>query len=285
VREWEPGRLDANAHVLWSSQALCVSVFGSIAESPHRDELVATILTEAGVGLGPSGSATLDCEVRNEWGLLRERGGKHPTCPDVLVSWPDAVMTIESKFTEQLDGCGQLKPSRRTFIVDGKPTRMRGAACSGNYEPRSDLTRKMDADVSCRLTVAEGGREARRYWELAPRLFKPECIETPQRPCPFARTYQLMWNLSFAAAWAERGELSDFGLLLAYVGDAPNAAKSEALFRKFRGMLLPSVAERVGSITYERIAKVLGASGRPEDGRLRTWIAARLSEGLATHYG
>ena len=81
---------------------------------------------------------------------------------------------------------------------------------------------------------------------------------------PFARTYQLMRNLSFAAAWAERGELSDFGLLLAYVGDAPN----EALFRRFRGMLLPSVAERVGSITYERIAKVLGASGRPEDGRL-----------------
>jgi hypothetical protein len=37
-------------------------------------------------------------------------------------------------------------------------------------------------------------------------------------------------------------------------------------------MLLPSVAERVGSITYERIAKVLGASGRPEDGRLRAWI-------------
>jgi hypothetical protein len=86
VRDWEPGRLDANAHVPWSSHALCVSVFGSIAEVHHRDELVGSILAAADVKLRPTGAATLECEVRNQWELLRDRAGT--TRPAPMCSQP-----------------------------------------------------------------------------------------------------------------------------------------------------------------------------------------------------
>jgi hypothetical protein len=187
------------------------------------------------------------------------------------------VLTIESKFTEPLDGCGQLKANERTFIVEGRPTRRRGAACSGNYEPGPDLTGKTAAP--CRLMVPEGRREARRYWDLAPRLFEQGCIEAPQRSCPFARTYQLMRNLSFAAAWAAREGRPDFGFVLVSVGAASNAAKSEALFEAFREMLLPSVrsaSARSGTSESPRCSALLGVwrmSGSPHGSKAASPMA------------
>lgn len=53
--------------------------------------------------------------------------------------------------------------------------------------------------AACRLTVQDGARRARRYWEVAPSLFRPETLSVP-RPCPFASDpYQLMRNLAFAS--------------------------------------------------------------------------------------
>jgi hypothetical protein len=281
VRDWDAHRLDANAHVKHSSQALCISVFGTIAANQHRKELTQEILREAGVLLVVADEPNLECEVRDDWELLRERGGQHSTCPDVLITWPDVVLTVESKFTERPDACGQPKPRRRTVDAGGEMRKAVVAACSGNYEPGSDLVTSSLAP--CRLTVKDGPREARRYWEIAPRLFRPEVIKSPQKPCPFADgRYQLMRNLGYAAAWAERAGLADFGFLLAYAGGWRRAAETKEVYEKFHAMLLPDVVGRVGSITYEQIAALLRHSGDRDGIALADWIDERLCEGMAS---
>jgi hypothetical protein len=157
-------------------------------------------------------------------------------------------------------------------------------ACNGNYEVGSDLATGTDAP--CRLTLPERNRAARRYWELAPLLFRQDAITTPQRPCPFAdRRNQLMRNLAFAAAWAERGGLSEFGMVLAYVGRAPRAAETRDVYERFKSMLLPAAATCVGVITYEEIAAVLRATGDPDDADLARWIDRRIDDGLASAQG
>jgi hypothetical protein len=275
VEGWGLDRLDSNAHVVHSSQALCLSVFGTIAESERCAELMQLVLSEAGIaGISrSSGTPTIECEVRDDWQLLRERGGRHSTCPDVLVTWDDAVLTLESKFTERLDRCSQVKRRKRR---NDQGATMPVPACTGNYEAGSDLI--TDSPEPCRLTIVDGQREPRRYWEIASSLFLPEVVCAPQRPCPFADgRHQLMRNLCYAAALADRRGVDVFGFVLVHSRAAGSSAGG--VFDRFRRMLLPDVADRVGSVTYERIAELLGASASSEDIRLSEWLSERLRRG------
>lgn len=276
VASWADGRLEPRSNVAWSSQALCVSVFGTIAERPSRRELMSQILREARVELRADDEPTLECEVRGRRDLLNEYGGSNPTCPDVLVRWPTAVLTIESKFTEHLGPCGQIELSRR----QGR-RKIRPGACSGNHGEGSDL--RTQTTAACRLTVPEnegrrGHRSPRRYWEVGSMVFRREVVALPSSPCPFADgKYQLMRNLCFAAALAEAEGLPRFGLLLAHVGAAPSARDSAEEYREFRDLLLPAMMSRVGAITYERIGEILRCSGETE---LADWLDVRLAAGL-----
>jgi hypothetical protein len=252
---------------------LCISVFGTIAESPRRAELMQQILGEADIDLRPAGDPKLCCEVRGRRDVRNEIGGSNATCPDVLVNWPGLVLTIESKFTEHLSPCGQVDLRRRGGRVFIGPKK-----CSGNHEVGSDLRTKTEA--ACRLTIPEneggrGYRSPRRYWEVGQRLFRPEVLQPPRSPCPFADgKYQLMRNLCFAAALAEQSSPQrDFAFLLAHVGAAAAAAESIADFAEFQAMLLPKVALRVGAITYKQILEVLCANGEDE---LAEWLDGRL---------
>ncbi|MFN2469718.1 MAG: hypothetical protein ABR583_01785 [Gaiellaceae bacterium] len=163
--------LEDRSNVVWASQALCISVFGTIAESSNRGELMRRILAAARIGVDPAGEPDLRCEVRGRRDVLNEFGGANATCPDVLVEWPTLTLTIESKFTEHLGPCGQIALRRGksgTTIVAKK--------CSGDHETGSDLGTKTAA--ACRLTVPEnegrrGYRSPRRYWEVAGSLFRP----------------------------------------------------------------------------------------------------------------
>lgn len=270
--------LEARSSVPWSSQALCISVFGTIAESANRAALMQSILAAAGVDVNVAGDPEVLCEVRGRRDLLNEIGGSNATCPDVLVEWPGLTLTIESKFTEHLSPCGQidLRLSKGSREIHPK-------TCSGNHETGSDLKTKTDA--ACRLTIAEnegrrGYRSPRRYWEVGSRLFGAEVIEPPREPCPFADgKYQLMRNLCFASALAEsQSPTKGHAFVLAYVEGAPSAADSVADFAAFREMLLAAEAARVGSITYETISDVLASAGEAE---LAGWVRRRLQDGLA----
>jgi hypothetical protein len=105
--------LEDRSKVLWSSQALCISVFGTLAECDRRDDLINAILATAGLEVEPKGQPDVCCEVRGRRRLLNEIGGSNPTCPDVLAEWPALVLTVESKFTEHLGTCGQISLHRK----------------------------------------------------------------------------------------------------------------------------------------------------------------------------
>jgi hypothetical protein len=60
IANWENGRLEARSHVPWSSQALCISVWGAIAESERRLAILSDILRSAGVELAEAGATPGD---------------------------------------------------------------------------------------------------------------------------------------------------------------------------------------------------------------------------------
>jgi hypothetical protein len=269
--------LEERSNVPWSSQALCISVFGAIAESPARAELMQQTLTAAGVSVQPEGDPELLCEVRGRRDVLNEIGGSNATCPDVLVEWPSLTLTIESKFTEHLSPCGQIDLRQRQGRTEIRPKK-----CSGNHELGSDLRTRTDA--ACRLTVPEnegrrGYRSERWYWKVGAGLFRQDVLAPPRSPCPFADgKYQLMRNLCFAAALAAKhSSRHDFAFVLAYVGQAKSASGSEADFAAFHEMLLPEAAARTGAITYEKIAAMLKENGQ---GELAEWVDERLRAGV-----
>jgi hypothetical protein len=266
VAQWEKGRLEARSAVLHSSQTLCISVFGALDGHPKGAEIIAAICEASGVVV-PRSTPHIECEVRSHPDLLNEYGTSNPTSPDVLVRWPRYVLAVESKFREQLGHCGQVKKT--------------DPACSGRHEPGSDLRTKTDA--ACRLTIREGRRTPRLYWEVGKRVFQPEILAMPRSPCPFADgNYQLMRNMTFAAAYASKHGLADFGFIVAYVGAAPSAKKhtSQQVY-VFKHMLLPELRDHFGAISYERISIIAREHGEE---RLSDWIDCRLRDGLASRY-
>ncbi len=274
IADWEPGRLERRSYVTWSSQALCISVWGAIAESSRRRAIVTDVFEAAGVELALDDEPAIECEVRGRRDVLNEYGGSNPTCPDVVISWPRAVVTVESKFTEHLGGCSQVKP-KQMRTPDG-PTR-RAAACSGNHEIGSDLRTKTEA--ACRLTIKEGNRSPRLYWQIGAALFRADVLAAPRRPCPFrGGSYQLMRNICFAQRLAELERRSSAGFLLAYVEGARSAHETQQTFGEFTAMLRDDVRPRAGAISYERIAEIVRQHDAAE---LAGWIKRRISAGIA----
>jgi hypothetical protein len=274
VANWTTGRLEERSAVIYSSQVLCISVFGALDGHPRGTPILRAIGAAAGIDL-PVDAPSIVCEDRSHPNILNEKGrGSIPTSPDVLVRWPSFVLAVESKFREGLGPCGQ---TRRRY------TKSRGnepPACTGDHARGSD--RKTGTNAACRLTSWDGDREPRRYWEVAGRLFRQEVLAIPKRPCPFADgRYQLMRNLCFAAEFASIETFSGFSFLLAYVGGSPSAGHTRELAREFRQMLLPDVRSRFGTVTYEQIAEIAATQGETKLGQ---WISTRLRAGLAAEY-
>jgi hypothetical protein len=249
-------------------------VFGALDRHPRGRDILRAIGATAAVEL-PASEPVIVCEDRSHPEVLNEKGGRSiPTSPDVLVRWPGFVLTVESKFREGLGPCGQTK-SRKTK-THGKED----PACTGDYAPGSD--RKTETDAACRLTIWDGKREPRRYWEVAERLFRPAVLEVPSRPCPFADgRYQLMRNITFASEFARLNDLQGFAFLVAYVAGSPSAMHTETLAAEFADMLLPDARTRFGLVSYEAIASIV-AQHRYQ--ALAIWLTQRIADGLGAQY-
>ena len=282
AEHWALGRLEARAASRNSSQALCVSVFETIArrERKARDSLLNSLLTAAGILARDTHDAAVSAEVRQHRELLNELGGGTPTALDGLITWATGVVTVESKFTEPtFERCGQTRPAKVTpkdARFDASDPTRRLPNCSGEHRVGSDLkpsTAKLEA--TCRLTVQDGRRTPRRYWDVAPSLFAPTIYHVPRSPCPFASsTYQLMRNLAFAHAWAGKHGLPDWSFLVMIVDASPKAQELRRQVRAFRDTLLPNVAPRVATLSYEQAANVLAARGETD---LGAWIRNRIT--------
>lgn len=256
-----------------SSQALCVSVWGTLAAHRQRARIVSEVFEAAGLDLGPLRGPSIRCEAGAGGELatlLNETGGNAtPTCVDALVEWAGGVVAVESKFTEPSFGaCGQTQP--RTDRPPGaKGTVLKlAAACSGRYGTGSD--QKTGTRAPCRLQTWDGDRAPRLYWQIAWEAFAPEVLVPDGRPCPFAEpAFQLMRNLLLARAKAspharriDRAQAPivaqrEWGLLVAHVEGHPNAAAHRREVEEFRDLLLDDVRRRVGIVSYEQIVPIL----------------------------
>jgi hypothetical protein len=283
---WSRGRLESRAGRPHSSQALCVSVLETIASrAPHtRAALIQAIAAEAGLTVPVGHAVEVAAEVREHREVLGETGAGMPTSLDGLVHWSGGVLTIESKFCEvEFGACGQIK----TAIVKPPDPRAKGRAagraaanCTGRHEVGSD-TKPSTADLKaeCRLTIADGRRAPRRYWEVAPYLFLPEILTTP-RKCPFASdAFQLMRNVGFAHEWPRPPTGGWFGTLICLVDRSPHAADLRERVTRFRALLRPEFRTRVGMVSYERIADVLSAHG---EAKLGAWVCQRIADVAAS---
>lgn len=221
---------------------------------------------------------TIEAKVREHRSILGEIGGGTPTALDGLVLGSHSVLTIESKFTEPEFGrCGQTQRStisRRDIRFDPAFSKSKAINCTGDHAVGSDLKSTTAAHSrACRLTVQDGGRKPRRYWDIAPDVFKPELLE-PGRRCPFATdAYQLMRNVCFAHEWAKQKGLADYGFLVLLVDGSPKAAVLRARVDAFRTMLLTDSAIRIGVTSYEDVAGVLEEGGETT---LARWLRRRI---------
>jgi hypothetical protein len=281
VEHWQPGRLEIRSHAIHSSQALCVSLLLTLRQRApkQRTAIIGAVASTAGLTLPTVAPVDIDAEVREHRQLLCEVGGGTPTALDGLVTSANAVLTIESKFTEpEYGSCGQIKLARvratdPRFDIADPIKKFRN--CTGAHAVGSDLKPTTTAlAAACRLTVKDGRRQPRRYWDVAPHLFQPSVLQTP-RPCPFASdAYQLMRNLAFAHEWAAKNELPWFGFLVALVDGAPKAKVLRDRVADFKQLLLPTIRDQVGVISYQQMADILDDYGEIA---LASWIRERLT--------
>lgn len=260
-----------------SSQALCVSVWGTIAAHRNRTAIIAEVFAAAGLDVGVPAAPNVTCEAGADGGLahlLNETGGNAtPTCVDALIEWPKGTVCVESKLTEaSFGGCSQVL--QRTDRPPGAPgtTIALGKACSGTHEPGSDL--KTGSRAPCRLTTWDGSRAPRLYWSVAWELFRPDVLVPDGRTCPFAGpSFQLMRNLALARARAAPRskrpsreqppvvEHRQWGLLVAHAESHPNARRHRDELDAFCELLLDDVRPRVAMVAYEQVLPILAAHG------------------------
>jgi hypothetical protein len=181
----------------------------------------------------------------------------------VLLLADDAAMCVESKFrVDALEGFG--KCSQAT-----------SGDCKGFHGHGSDA--KQNTDVWCRLTVKDGYRDPRKYWELGCGHFRDEIFleQRPSQVCPFRDTYQLMRNYLTASELARQCEKSYFGV----IGVVPEA-RADAIVKGVRQfkeeVLLPENVDRVAAVLYEDYIEVLD-SGSTDAKMLADFLRARLS--------
>jgi hypothetical protein len=245
-----------------SSQALCLSAWYPLREAEARHEVVKRLLVTSLPAIPPRAGRRWEISVEVSRPELLAEGGGQPSSIDVLLLADDAAVCVESKYlSDALAGFGRCSQFPN--------------ACRGFYGPGSDL--KTESVAPCRLSVADGRREARRYWTVAERLFRNEALGPSREPgsCVLNRSYQLARTLFFAAELARTTNRPHFGAL--GIAPAATAEVIEAQVATFSDhVLLREHAGRVGVAHYERLVKELLESGDEAAAAVGRFVASRL---------
>lgn len=248
-----------------SSQAFCLSAFGTLRSIAARDRILEGLFRHALPGFPrrnrPRRWSIVSEAERPE--LLSEFGTQQATSIDALCVSSDEVVCIESKFVTDaahgFGGCGQF-PSK----------------CAGFRGPGSDA--KKQTRAWCRLENWEERRSPRTYWSFGKTWFRPEIFQQQKAgdTCAFrGSNYQLMRNFLFAAAMAERDKKSHFHVLT--IGPrrfAPVLAEQVATFR--REVLLPEFQDLIAFVDYEEYADLLDAANDPSAAELAEFLRERI---------
>jgi hypothetical protein len=251
-----------------SSQALCLSAWYPLRALEARHEAIERLVTAALPAVEPRAGRRWEVSVEvSRPELLGERGGQ-PSSIDVLLLADDAVVCVESKYLSDAAGgfgrCSQFPDS-----------------CRGFYGPGSD--RKKVSTARCRLGVADGRREARRYWDVAERFFRWQALQPAADvgSCPLNRWYQLARTLFFAAELARLSDRPRFGALGIMPAATAKVVEEQAAGFKDEA-LLPEHAGRVAIAHYERLVEGLLESGDEAAAAVGRFVASRLPAPSAT---
>lgn len=254
-----------------SSQALSIDVFGTLKTFADRDAACAALASAWDLpGAGPW---TISLEFSVGQKLL---GEPTSTQVDALLMSPNAVICVESKFTEREGGgCSQTRTLRRK---GGEPLRQ----CDGNYRRQTNPVNGIEA--RCALTG-----KGIRYWEHIPGLFGLDAA-VDHCPCPFKGSwYQWMRNVVTAHRLAVPGNRTA-AFVLAYASSASErhlpiqnyvATDDWKGFRaQVNAALVKVHATALGEIVSTAQA---GCRGRSREvlSELQEWIGSRVSRAVA----
>lgn len=259
-----------------SSQALCLSAFGSLRAAEFertRNRVVGQF-----VGCAFPSMRTKDRPRRwqieveaEEPQLLSEHGrqGTQPTSIDALVTSSNDVVAVEAKFDRDAhSGFGTCSQYNKGNPASGK--------CAGFVGPGSDIATKTAA--WCRLENWEGLRSPRNYWALGRRFFQSTVFREQRSggACPLrGSNYQLMRNFLFAAAYAQKYGKEHFGVLV--ICPAANDKLLVAQVREFQtAILLPEYVDHVRLFHYEDWIQNLTAHGAQAGQELAAFLRNRM---------
>ena len=254
------------AHLPQSSQAFCVSAFGTLRHLGSCNQVISKFMNTCFLDLvvkrGPR-RWTIELEASRPE-LLGEHGPSQPTSIDALCESSQAVVCVESKF---------LTDARQGF---GGCSQASSGACNGFFGPGSDA--KTGTPAWCRLETWDGARSPRLYWAFGRQYFKPKVFEMQRQStaCPFkGANYQLMRNFLFAAAYAARMRKGFFGVLAL----CPRATSDtiESQLDAFRNEILgQNYQTRVQLAHYEDFIAALESVRDPDARELADFLSGRI---------
>lgn len=225
-----------------SSQALALSVFGTLAMHPSRQLLIDEMVQRMfhwKPSKGDEWQVGLEVNVRRE--LL---GEPRPTQVDVLLRNKASVAALECKFTESGGCCSQTQP-RPSGKHKGK------TQCDGNYHKQVNPVNGKEA--RCALSA-----KGVRYWAYIPKYFD-WANDRDCKPCPFAGpAYQYMRNAVAAARLARRKEPKRAGFGLVYVtGEqfpmSSEVANPDSEWNEFGRHLRPRATLAIEAMSYQQL--------------------------------
>ena len=265
----------AQANSKRSSQSLCVSAIGPLRHEAFgavRNMLLARLVGGAFNTWQSNVIANWSVEIeKRDPDLLNENGGGTPSSLDALLTTPLVAVAVETKFASDaaagFGGCGQ-------YHTQGKTRK-----CVGFYGHGSDLVpRTQAAAAACRLTIADGRRSPRRYWELGQQFFRSKVFaeQTGFERCPFRDSnFQLMRNFLFAAAYAELHRKKYFGVLIVCSKQRDHRLREQ--LAEFRSeIVLPSYDQQVRLVYYEDWIEILTDSGAQVGRDLAKYLKERI---------
>jgi hypothetical protein len=258
IADWANFKWHRYAHLPHSSQAFCISVWGTFACTKGRAvrEVVSRLLRDAEFSRAVERyPARLPAQFESDnRDLLNEYGGTQSHL-DVALPLDDLSVVIESKLTEPLGTCSQKKDRH----------------CSGIYGPGSDL--KLRKENSCRLEYQDGSRTPRLYWQVITPLSRADAYPLG-KPCPFAGSgYQVMRNIAASARQMTTLSKPSWRTIFAF----PAEKETTEAIRLVQSRLKGEYQSRVLVLDYKKLSRALADSADPIARGLAQHMAARLA--------
>jgi hypothetical protein len=275
IEDWEsfPWHRDQNGRcdtdVPHSSQALAISVFGTMKAAKPEDADRALDALAGSVGLPTGGPWTVGLEWRDAENRLKETRAQ--TQVDAVAFSTRAVILFECKFTESDGGsCSQVGTL-------GKGSNQGKVQCDGNYRLQANPVNKQRA--RCALTG-----KGIRYWELIPKVLGFDA-DRDHAPCPFAGpSFQWMRNLALCLETATAKSCR--GAVVVVYADSPQLVFPAHLRGQAWGDFVSRVrhdAVQLSSLSYQalversRIAIAKGGGDEKTWQRLQGWVSTRIA--------